>query len=172
VRIRQVKPGFWTDSTIAELPAPVRLFYIGLWMLADDGGYLRWDVPQIANELYGYESRRRRERDVNAFVAHLETAMRLIRFDCGHAYIPTLVEHQRMGGETKRVLTVTREHSTCPRLPADARDSPLIPTTVRNGRERVGNGKERNGTPRAGEPDGPRSEFEEKVPRLVALGDA
>ena len=52
MRIRQVKPAFWTDARIAALPAPARLFYIGLWMVADDAGWLRWDPSQIANELY------------------------------------------------------------------------------------------------------------------------
>jgi hypothetical protein len=41
VRIRQVKPAFWADSRLAELPERTRLFYIGLWMIADDAGWLR-----------------------------------------------------------------------------------------------------------------------------------
>lgn len=167
MRIRQVKPAFWTDATIAELPASVRLFYIGLWMLADDAGWFRWDVPQIANELYGYESRRKRERDVGAFADLLEGSQRFARLDCGHAFIPTLMTHQRISGEGKRVLTFSREHQSCPRVPAETRDSPPIPDTVRNGRERVRNVTVRNGTPRAGEPDGPLAEVTEFRARVT-----
>jgi hypothetical protein len=166
MRIRQVKPAFWTDSTIAGLPPAVRLFYIGLWMLADDAGYLRFDTPQIANELYGYESRKKREREVDAFANSLIEEGRVVLYGCGHAFIPHLTDHQRLSGETHRVVSVKREHEGCTRSPASPRTSPLVPDTVRNGRGTVGNVKERNGTPRAGEPDGPLaeiSEFREKA---------
>ena len=172
VRIRQVKPAFWTDSTIAGLAPAVRLFYIGLWMVADDAGYLRWDTPQIANELYGYESRKKRERDVDAFIAVLTDDGRVVRYECGHAFIPHLTDHQRLAGETHRVVSVKREHESCPRIPAVPRDSPLVPDTVRNGSGTVRNVKERNGTPRAGEPDGPLAEvteFQARVPRPAGM---
>jgi hypothetical protein len=66
-----------------------------------------------------------------------------------------------------------QEHARdCPRVPADARDSPLIPGTVRNGKGRYGNGKERNGTVGARERDDdePESEFQKLVGLPVALG--
>lgn len=39
-RIRTIKPEFWTDSRIVQLPFEARLFYIGLWNYADDDGYV------------------------------------------------------------------------------------------------------------------------------------
>lgn len=176
MRIRQVKPAFWTDVRIASLPAPVRLFYIGLWMQADDAGWFRWDVPQIATELYGFESRARRERNVANFGDALEAAKRLTRLDCGHAVIPTLPGHQRLSGATKQVRTIANEHDRdcsrrSPQLPADARTSP--PGTVRKGNG-IGTEQERLGTvagARALEGAPPaESEFQAKVPRLAALG--
>ena len=71
MRIRQVKPSFWSDSVLARLPERSRLFYIGLWMIADDAGWFRADVPEIANELYGYEPARRREDRVSLMLAGL-----------------------------------------------------------------------------------------------------
>ena len=62
MRIRQVKPSFFKDPLMAELTPPVRLFYVGLWMLADDAGWFRWDVAEVGNELYGYEPRGRISR--------------------------------------------------------------------------------------------------------------
>lgn len=147
MRIRQVKPSFFKDARMAELPAAVRLTYIGLWMLADDAGYYRWDASEAGLELYGYESRGKRERDVSKHLAALVEAGRLTDLGCGHVLIPTLVDHQRFGGPTKRVTTYQREHADCPRIPAGTRDSPPIPDTVRNGTEREsGTGKERSGT--------------------------
>ncbi len=142
MRIRQIKPGFWTDVRLAGLPPAVRLTYIGLWMIADDGGWFRCDVPQIANELYGYEPRRRREHAVAADVAALVATGRVVLYECGHGQVPHLIQHQRISGE-KRVLTVEREHfRESPHVPADAPASPQIPDTVRNGKVRKG--KERN----------------------------
>jgi hypothetical protein len=143
VRIRQVKPSFFKDARIAEMTPAVRLTYIGLWMLADDAGYYRWDPAEAGLELYGYESRTKRERDVTAHLARLVEAGRVADLKCGHIVIPTLKDHQRFGGPTKRVLTYEREHLTCapPKRPAPPRDSPPIPDPVWNG---SGNGTERN----------------------------
>ncbi len=169
MRIRQIKPAFWTDVRLAELPPAVRLTFIGLWMIADDAGWFRYDPAQVANELYGYESRRRRERTIAADVEALEVAGRVNIYPCGHAQVPHLTEHQRLAGETHRVLTIQREHSHCPAVP---RDSPLVPDTVRNGSGTLEERKvmERN-VAREAEPSGsPRSEFSQKVPRSIALG--
>ena len=63
MRIRQVRREFWSDRRMALLPKSTRLFYIGLWAVADDHGFLRWDLPQIAGELFPFDSIRARERD-------------------------------------------------------------------------------------------------------------
>ena len=39
-RIRTIKPDFWTDEKIVQLPFEARLFFIGMWNFADDEGYL------------------------------------------------------------------------------------------------------------------------------------
>lgn len=113
---------------MASIPPAARLFYVGLWMLADDSGYFRWDVAQIGAELYSFEPRVRRERNVASWGDVLETAGRIERYPCGHAFIPTLTDHQRMSAATKRVKTFEREHERCaadgsghPRTPADPR---------------------------------------------------
>lgn len=152
-----MKPEFFKDGTIAALSPVARLTYIGLWMLADDAGWFRLDVPAIGIELFGYDSRARRERAVAGVLVDLAAAGRIVTHECGHAQIPTLVDHQRFAGETKRVYTVKREHADCPRVPAgnrgdDALDpmpagprgSPRIPATVRNGRGQVRSGSVRS----------------------------
>jgi hypothetical protein len=135
VRIRQVRPEFFTDAVVSRLTAPVRLTYIGLWCVADDAGWMTWDVPQIAAQLYPYESVRVRERRVEAAGEALVLAGRMVRFDCGCSFIPKLADHQRIGG-TKS-------------FPARDKHNVHTPTdeSARNGR--VGNGKLGNGTPRA-----------------------
>lgn len=173
MRIRQVKPSFWTDDKLAAMPAAVRLFYVGLWMVADDAGWLRWSVPEIANELYGYESRRKRERDVVAFARVLEEAGRVKRFDCGHAIVPTLTDHQRFSGATKQVHTVEKEHRKCGESEGP-RTSPQVPATPRPVSHGGGLG---DGTGRVvpvsqtrKRDDEELTEFQAKVDRKTALG--
>lgn len=152
MRIRQVKPAFWTDAVVAALPAPARLFYIGLWMVADDAGWLRWDPSQIANELYGYESRKRRERDVETYLALLVDAKRVVIHPCGHVEVPKLTTHQHLSVTSKQVRTIQKEHADCrgsdgkptetrdnPRKPAETRESPAV--KVKGNGKVNGNGK-------------------------------
>ena len=128
MRIRQIKPAFWTDRVMASLPFRARLLYVGLWQLADDGGWLVWDVAQAGAELLPFESARRRERWLGEDMQRLMDAGRVVLHDCGHVQVPTLSEHQKFGG--RPVYTAMRAH---------ARDCARLPHTVGNGK--VGNGK-------------------------------
>lgn len=120
MRIRQVKPDFWSDELLATLPDTVRLFYIGLWQEADDAGWLRWNVAEVARDLYGYQPRGRRERWVLERSEALAKIGRLHFHDCGHAFLPTLTKHQKFGG--RPVHTVRDAHARdCARLRADDR---------------------------------------------------
>lgn len=141
MRIRQVKPAFWTDARIASLPAPIRLFYIGLWMVADDAGWFRWDAPQLGAELFSFEGRTKRERYVERWGTELEAVGRIKRLPCGHSFIPTMTEHQRMAAATRRVNTVEREHEKC--VSANFRGKQRTSADPRP--ERKGNGTEPEG---------------------------
>src|SRR3990167_279483 len=46
-RIRAIKPEFWTDEKVVQLPLAARLVFIGLWNLADDEGYLWFEPVRI-----------------------------------------------------------------------------------------------------------------------------
>lgn len=159
-----MKPAFWNDSRLAALPESTRLFYIGLWMIADDAGWLRWDAVEVARDLYGYETRTRRERRVGTMFVGLVESGRVILHPCGHAEIPKMPEHQRLAGPTRQVRTEYNAHSRdCLRAPADPRTSPLSP--ARNGKEqeqvRERSGTVRNGTrAQARDDDDERSEFD------------
>lgn len=175
MRIRQVKPAFWDDEKLAALPEAIRLFYIGLWMIADDGGWMRWNAVETGRVLYGFDSRGKRERRVVQMFERLVEAGRVVPYPCGHAYIPKLMEHQRLSGQTKQVRTFEREHAGClapsrgsPRVPADSRTSPPGKEQERE-REQV---SERHGQEQVARPTAPSgasdavvTEFRLKVPR-------
>lgn len=148
MRIRTIKPAFWHDSRLARLPEATRLFYVGLWMVADDAGWFRWDPAEVANDLYGYDRRDRREAKVETMMAGLIECGRVSLAPCGHGYIPKLVEHQHLAGFTKQVRTVENEHlKECisrpsSLTPADTRDIPRMPEDSRPGKVSQGKGSQ------------------------------
>ena len=169
MRIRSVKPAFWSDSHISDLAEPTRLFYIGLWMIADDAGWLRWDAREVGNELYGYETVRRREPKVQRMLDELVAHERVVLYPCGHVLVPHLADHQHLAGATKQVKTVLNDHmkhcvgGTLPPIPAEPRTSPNVPATGSIGKGRLG--KVRLGDVRASANGEEPTEFALRVPR-------
>lgn len=99
MRTRLVRPEFWSDSRMADLPDGARLTYIGLWCLADDDGYLRWSLRDIAAELYRYETPRKREVRVGGQLNQLIALERVTVLDCTtHALIPSIPKYRIKGG--------------------------------------------------------------------------
>ena len=134
MRIRQIKPTFWQDAVIDALPDSVKLFYIGTWQLADDGGTFEWNVPEIGHALYGYHPRARRERWVIERAASLVNVGRLVLHECGHATVPKLLKHQRLGGT--KALGISSAHLRC--APQSSDD--LLPGKVGKGEGKEGYG--------------------------------
>lgn len=54
-RIRDLKPGFFRNETLAELPHWVRLLFQGLWGLADRDGLLEDRPKRIGADVFPYE---------------------------------------------------------------------------------------------------------------------
>lgn len=138
MRIRQVRPEFWTDETMAALPPAVRLFYIGLWNVADDAGFMDWKPSRIGAVLFPYESTKRRERDIATWSDRLVGSGRLILMDCGCAEIPTLARHQRVTG--KQSFTARESHIKHALLSGKRSSLSDSPVTLGNVTERNGTG--------------------------------
>jgi hypothetical protein len=84
---------------MADLPYGTRLTYMGLWSLADDDGYLRWELRDIAAELYRFESPKKRETRVEQQLAELVTAGRVQVLACDrHALIASIPKYRVKGG--------------------------------------------------------------------------
>jgi hypothetical protein len=134
MRIRQVRPEFFTDPVTGHLPPAVQVAYIGLWCVADDAGWLDWDVPQLGALLYPYKSVRAREALIEKAGTALVAVGRLAVMDCGCARIPTLAAHQKIGGNKSYTARDKHEtHAAQTRMDLYARN-----VTLGNGR--VGNG--------------------------------
>lgn len=94
VKARLIRPGFWTDVDLAAMPAETRLFYVGLWMSADDAGYVSWDVDRIGAEMYPFRSIGWRRRQMPLMLDAL-TPQHVSILECGqHIVIPNLEKYQ------------------------------------------------------------------------------
>lgn len=147
MRIRSLKPAWWSDHDLqTQLTAAEREFYIGLWMQADDAGWMSWDVHRIGAELYPFRTVKSREAFIVASAVKLQQldqdAPHLVIRDCGHAQVPKMPLHQHLSG--KPVYTVRTDHMRCPTpLPAIPREEPQTPAKPRHGKG--SNGKGSNG---------------------------
>lgn len=136
MRIRQVRPEFWTDETMAALAPAVRLFYIGLWNVADDAGWMEWRPSRIGAVLFPYEHPKKRERDIGVWSASLSLVGRLVLHDCGCGHIPTLSKHQRVTGKQSfQAFDVHKPHMVLSGKRSLLSDSPVTEryVTERNG---------------------------------------
>lgn len=94
-----MRPEFWHDSKMADLPMPTRLTYIGLWCIADDSGYFAWNPREIGADLYPHMSAGRRDKQIDGDLERLVAARRVLILDCQrHAVIPSLEKYRILGG--------------------------------------------------------------------------
>jgi hypothetical protein len=75
-RARNIKPGFFRNADLVELPAFTRLLFAGLWTLADRAGRLEDRPKQIKMDIFPAD-----DVDVNAALAELSQAGMLQRYD-------------------------------------------------------------------------------------------
>jgi hypothetical protein len=92
-RARNIKPGFFMNEMLAELPAFDRLLFIGLWCLADREGRIEDRPKRIKMELFPCD-----DYQVEQGLAALEQAEFIERFtvaDWAVIEVLNFAKHQR-----------------------------------------------------------------------------
>jgi hypothetical protein len=96
MRIRTVKPAFFKDEELAELPPITRLLFQGLWLMADRDGRLE-DRPRfIKVEVLPYD-----DCDVEPMLAALNDKKFILRYEVADRkciHISGFTTHQRITG--------------------------------------------------------------------------
>jgi hypothetical protein len=138
-RARNIKPGFFTNEELVELPFSTRLLFIGLWTLADREGRLEDKPKRIKMHLFPAD-----EIDVDEALCSLQKSGFLKRYEVdGARYIQVLAfrKHQNPhrdekpssippeGGHGANTVQAPCEHSA---NPADSPipDSPIPETST------------------------------------------
>lgn len=91
-RARNIKPGFFKNEVLAELPFEARLLFIGLWTLADREGRLEDRPKRIKAELFPFDG-----FDVDSMLSRLQSDQFLTRYTVDGArfiQIENFVKHQ------------------------------------------------------------------------------
>lgn len=91
-RARNIKPGFFKNEDLAELPTETRLLFIGLWTIADREGRLEDRPKRIKGELFPYDM-----FDVDSMLNQLQASNFVIRYEVSGArflQVLNFVKHQ------------------------------------------------------------------------------
>lgn len=100
MRIRTIKPEFWRDpDSTGRWSADLKLFYIGMWMVADDDGRFAWEPDLIAADLFPFE----RGANVKALLEKLVQGGQVVRYEHGgrsYGWLRNFAKHQKINRPT------------------------------------------------------------------------
>lgn len=97
-RIRSVKPEFWHSEDMTTVSRDCRLFYIGLWNLADEHSRLRGDSRFLKGQIFPYDDDVSQDV-ISKWVDELEALGNVRKYRVGSAtylFLPKLAQHQRL----------------------------------------------------------------------------
>lgn len=102
---------YWSDSDLfLRLSADEREVYQGLWMLADDQGWLPRDIPAIAAAIYHYVDRAQREEWVRTVLDRLRDLSKVESFRCC-LFIAAVPRYPRPGRKSDEHMKEHQTHS-------------------------------------------------------------
>lgn len=139
-RIRTIKPDFWTDEKIVELPIEARLFFIGSWNFADDFGNIQRSPKKLKMQIFPADA-----IDCEPIIQSLIAHGLFIEYDVDgekYLHIKGFKAHQVINRPSKTGLPQPK--STQAQLPLT---DPSL--TEGKGRERKGKDKDMSGSPDA-----------------------
>jgi hypothetical protein len=142
MRIRTIKPEFWTSEQVTSCSVTARLLFIGMWNFADDGGRLPASVKRLKMEVFPGDPFG--ESDMTGWVLELMEAGLIRGYVAGgnpFLEITGWAKHQRIDKPTFRY--------PAPNTPG-ALDEQSTPETNGDETETNGDETERNGAERNG----------------------
>jgi len=112
-RIRTIKPQFWLDENLGQIPRDARLLYIGLWNLSDDQGVFEWRPKQIKAQLFPYDIDIN-EDNIEEWLGNLVGIGDIEQFEVNGkklGKIPSFPEHQQIKNPSQWSFTKNKYHS-------------------------------------------------------------
>lgn len=109
MRIRTIKPDFWTDEKIGELSFETRLFFIALWNIADDCGNFANKPKQLKIQCLPYDT-----VDIAELLAELEKLELITKYIVNkleYFHINNFLKHQKINRPSPPIHPVFTENS-------------------------------------------------------------
>lgn len=147
-RIRTIKPDFFKNEELADLPLAARMLFVGLWTLADRRGRLLDRPKRIRAEIFPYD-----EVDVCSMLSMLDEGGFIIRYSVGEISLIQVVsfeKHQRITGSE---AASESEFPDVSQRSVEDESGNNLESTKTTGREGKGKGKERKEAAAADEID-------------------
>lgn len=122
MRIRTIKPEFWTDKKVSTWDHFTRLLFIGLWSAADDHGRGSAEAARLASELFPYDLTRDPSDTLARVAAGLDTlseASRIVLYEVeGEVFyeVSSWSKHQRVDNAGKPRVPTPSEGLAKPSL--------------------------------------------------------
>lgn len=152
MRIRTVKPEFFSHPEVVRISIPGRLLLISLFTQADDDGRLYDQPRKITAIAFGEKD----PIDAEDLLRELARHERIVRYEAAGKRAIQVVnfkKHQRVNRATKSVIPAPKRiRDLSGRAPSLFTEDSLSPHG-RNGREVEGNGRELSGDGRKRPPD-------------------
>lgn len=92
-RARNIKPGFFLNPELSELPDRAKLLFIGIWCLCDSEGKMEWNPKRVRAELFPYDV----DTDCTVLAQCLHDAGFIQTYvvdDEWYLYVPKFSKHQ------------------------------------------------------------------------------
>lgn len=117
-RSRNIKPGFFTNDVLCELPALYRLLFAGMWTLSDREGRLEDRPKKIRAEVLPYDA-----CDPEEMLQSLDRAGFITRYEVdGVRVIQVLAWHKHQNPHVKEAASILPPPGGCASKPAPAAD--------------------------------------------------
>lgn len=117
-RSRNIKPGFFTNDVLGELPALTRLLFAGIWTLCDREGRLEDRPKKIRAEVLPYDV-----CDAEEMLQSLENAGFIHRYEVDEQrVIQVLAWHKHQNPHVKEAASTLPPLGSATALPAQALD--------------------------------------------------
>ncbi len=127
-RSRNIKYAFFENDELAELEPLCRLFFIGLWTIADWKGNLVWREKKLKTQILPYD-----ECDIKEYGKNLSKA-RFIRFYADHqnlyCNVVNFTAHQNPHMNEKKQLSKVTEYSEMLAQAVDLTTLAIIPDKI------------------------------------------
>lgn len=123
-RIRYIKPGFFTNEYLCELPPLTRLFFVGLWVYADREGRFEDRLAKLRAVILPYDY----DADGEAMMGQLADKGFVVRYQVGDLRVGQIVNFNKHQKQHPR-----EQASELPGPPGDAQSASPTPKKQRQG---------------------------------------